>query len=173
MSATRPRRGPGLAMSGIPRFRSGLDGIVWPPVPVGEAATIAASGPRLQASERLPLAEIEAAQGAQLARLAAHHGRHSPAFRARLAAARLAAARSTASRGCASCRRCRAEQLQAAGKDFFAAQVPRGHEPIGEVTTSGSTGEPVKMRRPPSAGCSGPPARSATISGTAAISPAA
>ena len=90
MSATRPRRGPGLAMSGIPRFRSGIDGIVWPPVPVGRRRRrTAALLARLMASERLPLAEIEAAQGAQLARLAAHHARHSPAFRTRLAAARL------------------------------------------------------------------------------------
>ena len=39
------------------------------------------------------------------------------------------------------------QQLQAAGKDFFAVQVPRGHEPVGEVTTSGSTGEPVRMKK--------------------------
>jgi hypothetical protein len=95
-------------MGRAPTFKPGLDGIVWPPVPTGEAATIAALVASLQASERLPLAEIEAGQGAQLARLAAHHARHSPAFRARLAAAGLAPARSTASPGCASWRRCRA-----------------------------------------------------------------
>ena len=39
------------------------------------------------------------------------------------------------------------QQLQAAGEDFFSVQVPRGHEPVGEVTTSGSTGEPVKMKK--------------------------
>ena len=77
-------------MGFAPPFKSGLEGIVWPPVPTGEAAAIAALVAGLQASERLPLAAIEAGQGEQLARLAAHHVRHSPAFRARLAAAGVA-----------------------------------------------------------------------------------
>ena len=134
-------------MNGMPRYRSGLEGIVWPAVPVGDAATIAALVARLQASERLPLDEIEAAQGVQLARLAAHHGRHSPAFAAQLAAAGLAppALNSVARlRELAPLTR---RQLQAAGSGFAAAQVPRGHEPIGEITTSGSTGEPVRLRK--------------------------
>jgi len=130
-----------------PPFKSGLEGIVWPPVPTGEAAAIAALVAGLQASERLPLAAIEAGQGEQLARLAAHHVRHSPAFRARLAAA------GVAPETLASVARLRVlpplsrQQLQAAGQGFFAAQVPGGHEPVGEVTTSGSTGEPVKLKK--------------------------
>ena len=129
------------------RFKSGLDGIVWPPVPTGEAATIAALVASLQASERLPLAEIEAGQGAQLARLAVHHARHTPAFRARLAAAGLAPGELDSLARLRALAPLSRQQLQAAGKDFFAAQVPRGHEPVGEVTTSGSTGEPVKMKK--------------------------
>ena len=118
-----------------PTFKSSVDGIVWPPVATGEAATIAALVARLQASERLPLAELEAGQGGQLARLAEHHARHSPAFRARLADTGLAA---TALDSVARLRELAPlsrQQLQAAGKDFFAAQVParpraggRGHD---------------------------------------------
>ena len=134
-------------MGHAPTLKSGLDGIVWPAVPAGDAATIAALVAGLQTSERLPLAEIEAAQGAQLARLAAHHGRHSPAFRARLAAAGLAAGALDSVARLRELPPLSRQQLQAAGKDFFAAQVPRGHEPVGEVTTSGSTGEPVKMKK--------------------------
>ncbi len=134
-------------MGPAPSFKSGLDGIVWPPVPTGEAATIAALVTGLQASERLPLAEIEAGQGAQLARLAAHHARHSPAFRARLAAAGLAAESLDSVARLRDLGLLSRQQLQAAGQDFFAAQVPRGHEPVGEVITSGSTGEPVRLKK--------------------------
>ena len=134
-------------MSGIPRFRSGIDGIVWPPVPVGDAATTAALLARLMASERLPLAEIEAGQGAQLARLAAHHARHSPAFRTRLAAARLSRGALDSRAGLRALPPMSRRQLQAAGKDFAATEIPRGHEPSGMVTTSGSTGEPVRLRK--------------------------
>jgi len=134
-------------MGPAPPLKSGLDGIVWPPVPTGEAATIAALVASLQASERLPLAEIEAGQGAQLARLAAHHARHSPAFRARLAAVGLAPQTLESVARLRELPPLSRQQLQAAGKEFFAAQVPRGHEPVGEVTTSGSTGEPVKMKK--------------------------
>ena len=134
-------------MSGLPRLRSGIDGIVWPPVPVGDAATIAALVARLQASERLPPTQIEAAQGTQLARLAAHHARHSPAFRARLSAARLGRSALDSVAGLRALPPFSRRQLQDAGKDFAAAQLPRGHEPSGYVTTSGSTGEPVRMKK--------------------------
>ena len=107
-------------MGHAPTFKSGLDGIVWPAVPTGEAATIAALVAGLQASERLPLAEIEAAQGAQLARLAAHHDRHSPAFRARLAAAGLASGALDSVARLRELAPLSRQQLQAAGKDFFA-----------------------------------------------------
>jgi len=130
-----------------PPFKSGLDGIVWPAVPVGEAASIAALVASLQAGERRPLAEIEAAQGVQLARLAAHHGRHSPAFGARLAAARMTPGALDSLARLRELAPLSRQQLQAAGRDFFATQVPKGHEPVGEATTSGSTGEPVKMKK--------------------------
>ena len=134
-------------MSRLPPFRSGIDGIVWPPVPVGDAATIAALVARLLASERLPPAEIEAAQGAQLARVAAHHARHSPAFRARLAAARLGRGALDSVAGLRRLPPMSRRQLQDAGEGFAATLLPRGHEPSGFVTTSGSTGEPVRMKK--------------------------
>ncbi|MEO5882736.1 MAG: AMP-binding protein [Caldimonas sp.] len=134
-------------MSDALRYKSGLDGIVWPPLLVGESATIAALVARLLSSERLPLAEIEAAQGAQLACLAAHHARYSPAFRARLTGVGLTPGMLASVAGLRQLPPLSRQQLQAAGKDFFASQLPRGHEPGGEVTTSGSTGEPVRVKK--------------------------
>ena len=134
-------------MSLASRFKSGLDGIVWPPVPVGEAATIAALVTSLQQTERLALPDLEAAQGIQLARLAAHHGRRSRAFRARLDAAGLVPAALDSVERLRRLAPLLRQQLQAAGAGFFASQVPKGHEPVGETTTSGSTGEPVTVRK--------------------------
>ncbi len=134
-------------MSAIPRVRSGVDGIVWPPVPAGDAATIVALVARLMASDRLPPAEIEAAQGAQLARLAAHHARHSPAFRTRLAAARLSRGALDSVTALRELPPMTRRHLQDAGASFAATQIPAGHEPSGMVSTSGSTGEPVRLRK--------------------------
>jgi phenylacetate-CoA ligase len=134
-------------MSSAARFRIGLEGIVWPPVQVDEAATIATLVASLQASERLPRAVLEAGQGAQLGRLAAHHARHSPAFGVRLEAAGMTAASLDNVERLRDLPPLTRQQLQAAGRDFFARQVPEDHLPVGEATTSGSTGEPVKVRK--------------------------
>ena len=129
------------------RFKSGLEGIVWPPVPVDEAATIAALMASLQATERLPREVLEAGQGVQLGRVAAHHARHSPGFGARLEAAGMTAASLDSVERLRDVPPMTRQQLQAAGRDFFARHVPKDHLPDGAVTTSGSTGEPVKMKK--------------------------
>ena len=126
---------------------SNVDGIVWPPLLAGEPALLATLVAGLEQTQWLGLAELEAAQGEQLGRLAAHHERHSPAFAARLRAAGMAARdlgrldRLTALPAMAR------RQLQAAGSDFFARHVPHSHLPLGETKTSGSTGEPVTLKR--------------------------
>ena len=129
------------------RFRSGLEGIAWPPVATGEPASVALLLTTLLASERQPRATLEAGQGEQLARLAAHHAKHSPAFAARLAAAGVGAAALDSVEALRALPPLRRQRLQAAGRGFFAAHVPRDHQPVGESVTSGSTGEPVTVRK--------------------------
>src|SRR5204863_5872343 len=127
--------------------QSGVEGIVWPALPTGDAATIAALVARLRESERWPADALAAAQGEQLGRLAAHHARHSASFRTRLQDAGLAP---EALANVAMLRELpplTRQALQAAGRAFFADRVPEGHGPVGETVTSGSTGEPVTVRK--------------------------
>jgi len=130
-----------------PRHKSGVEGIAWPAVPTGDAATIAALVARLLESERWPADALAAAQGEQLGRLAAHHARHSPSFRARLQEAERAPESLASVEGLRKLPPLTRQALRAAGRGFFAASVPAGHEPVGETTTSGSTGEPVTVRK--------------------------
>ncbi len=134
-------------MSALPRLRPGLEGVVWPPVATGEAASIALLATSLLASERLPRAALEAGQGEQLGRLVAHHARHSPAFRARFGAAGLAPEALSSVERLRELAPLTRQALQAAGRDFFAVRVPPGHEPVWQTVTSGSTGEPVTVKK--------------------------
>src|SRR5688572_15178401 len=70
-------------------YRSSVSGVVWPPLVEGTGALLLSYLAKLEESEWLPAAAIEAGQLAQLAVLAEHCARHSPAFGARLAEAGL------------------------------------------------------------------------------------
>jgi len=126
---------------------SDVEGIVWPPLLVGDSAQLAALVTGLEGTQWCGRTELEAAQGEQLGRLALHLSRHSPAFAARLRSAGLSAADLGRIDRLASLPVLRRRQLQEAGADFFARQVPKGHQPIGQTKTSGSTGEPVTVQR--------------------------
>ena len=126
---------------------SDTEGIVWPPLLVGDSAQLAALVAGLEGTQWLSRTELEAAQGEQLGRVALHLSRQSPAFAARLRGAGLTAADLGRVDRLAGLPVLRRRQLQEAGADFFARLVPRDHQPIGETRTSGSTGEPVTLKR--------------------------
>jgi len=126
---------------------SDVDGIVWPPLLVGESAQLGALVAGLDATQWLSRPELEAAQGEQLGRLAVDLARHSPAFAARLRAAGMPASDLGRLDRLAALPPMARRQLQDAGADFAARQVPKSHLPIGQTKTSGSTGEPVTLQR--------------------------
>ncbi|WP_164155416.1 phenylacetate--CoA ligase family protein [Sandarakinorhabdus rubra] len=101
---------------------------------------------QLRAAERLPAAELQARQLAQLARLARHFERQSPAFRQRLRSARLSANALSRMHGFRSLAPISRRWLQDA-QGLFADSLPDGHGPTQTMSTSGSTGEPVVVRR--------------------------
>lgn len=136
----------GPQTSVMPPWRSDIAGLVWPPVVDGLGAIVAAYGARLAETQWLPAAEIAALQRAQLAQLAAHCAAHSPGFRARLAAAGLTADDLAAPGGLARLAPLTRRMLQD-GNGQTCAHVPEAHLPLGESATSGSTGEPVVVRR--------------------------
>ncbi len=102
---------------------------------------------RLAVTETLSAAELAKAQGAQLAILARHHATQSPHFKARLQAAALSPEQLNSQAGLAKLKPITRKNVQEAGAAFFAEAVPQGHLPLGNIKTSGSTGEPVSLRK--------------------------
>ena len=129
------------------RVRSDLAGIVWPPISVGAKATLGQYLWQLERSQWLPAGEIAALQHAQLVALATHAATHCEPFRARLEEAALKPEDLATPEGLRRLPVLGRRALQAAGARLYCAEVPEGHLPLTESRTSGSTGEPVVVRR--------------------------
>jgi phenylacetate-CoA ligase len=91
-------------------------------------------------------AELETLQNGRLAELATHCQRQSPQFRRRLDNAGLTAADLVTPGGLQRLPVLTRRELQTV-TDIFCETVPQTHKPIAETRTSGSTGEPVVVRR--------------------------
>ena len=131
----------------LSRIRSGLPGLAWPPIVTGPLATLVALAREFEESQWLTAAEIEAKQHRQLVVLATHAAAHSPHFARRLAAAGLAPSDLATPEGLRRLPVLRRREIQQAGADFYCSAIPEGHGPLRESRTSGSTGEPVTIRR--------------------------
>ena len=132
---------PASAQDTAPRLRSGVDGITWPPVLLGLAATLEAIQSQLRDSERFPSDRLDELQRGQVGQLAAHAHAQSPFWRARLDAAGYG---STADWWRALPILTRVE-AQEAGEALMARSVPRSHGPLSRSKTSGSTGTPLEI----------------------------
>jgi len=102
---------------------------------------------QLELSQWWPRETIDAAQRHQLRALARAHVRATPHFAERLGGAGLTPDDLAAPGGLAALPPLTRRDLQELGDDLFAADVPPGHTPVGVLTSSGSTGEPVRVRR--------------------------
>lgn len=98
-------------------------------------------------SEWIPVAELESRQRMQLRALARHAVRHSPHFAKRMLDAGLGADDLGEPGGLQRLPPMGRVELMRAGEEFFCREVPPGHGAVGESMTSGSTGEPVVVRR--------------------------
>ncbi len=98
-------------------------------------------------SEWIPGPELESRQRMQLRALARHAAVHSPHFGSRLRQAGLVPEDLGQPGGLQRLEVVDRRGLTLAGEDFFCRAVPAGHGDVGVATTSGSTGEPVKVRR--------------------------
>ena len=131
---------------GFDSLRSDVPGIAWPPLSEGTGALLQSYVARLGQSEWLPAAEIARHQRGQLALLAQHCVAHSPFFAARMRQAGLAPGDLAQPGGLQRLPPLSRRELQSA-PDVFCQQVPDRHQPSGLSQTSGSTGEPVTVRR--------------------------
>jgi phenylacetate-CoA ligase len=125
---------------------SGVVGIVWPPVTGGLAARIGAQLALLERSQWFGPAQIADMQARRLAALVTHHAAHTPAFARRLADAGLGAGDIARPDDLARLPVIERRTIQTT-PDLFAATLPDGHGPTHDATTSGSTGEPLTIRR--------------------------
>jgi phenylacetate-CoA ligase len=131
-------------------MRSQLPGIVWPAFPEPGTATLLALAWQLDRSQWWSADRLEAAQQRQLAALLDHAATTTPFYQARLAAIGGVTADDLApDRFEATWARVpvvsRAE-LIAAGDDLLSRRYPGAHGRVHEVTTSRSTGAPVRLR---------------------------
>ena len=102
---------------------------------------------QLDVSQWAPADAIAASQFRHLARLADYCARHAPALARRLAAAGVAPADLGTPDGFRRVPVMTRRDVQAAGAELHCRRVPHSHRPVVEATTSGSTGEPVLVRR--------------------------
>ena len=124
-----------------------LEGVVWPRMYSGPNLVLMALLAELDRTMWLDPQEIERAQFEQLRLVIAHHMAHSPQFAARMAAAGLTASDITDLISLRKLPTLKRLDIQRAGDSFYSKYVPQSHGQPGETRTSGSTGEPVKIRK--------------------------
>ena len=127
-----------------PSMISRLPGVVWPAVPGQQGVILATLLAQFEQSQWWPLAAIEEAQLSQLGVLIEHARRHSAFHAERLPA--LHQGRSL--QDCLSAiPLMRRADLQSRRSDIDCAWLPAEHGEVSTVRSTGSTGEPVAVRR--------------------------
>mgnify|MGYP001606800899 CR=1 FL=1 len=126
---------------------SAVAGIKWPPLLAGEAASLASLMHQLEETQWLPADTIIRRQHEQLVNVAAHAHEHSTHFRGRMQAAGLRPEQLSARENLRRLPVMRRRDVQEAREALFCTQIPRAHAPVAESSTSGSSGEPVVVKR--------------------------
>ena len=128
-------------------IRTDVPEIVWPPLSSGPAATLAALVQHLEATQWATAQDIAANQHRQLGVLARHASRNSAHFRGRLSRVKLSADDLATPEGLQRLPVLTRRDIQSAGAELYCKDVPASHAPIADSRTSGSTGEPVVVKR--------------------------
>ena len=102
---------------------------------------------RLREMERWDGASLQALQRLHLQHLLVHHAQHTPQFQQRLAVAGLAPSDLTTVQALRRLPPLERADVQRAGPGLFSTLVPFDHLPVHTASTSGSTGQPVVVRR--------------------------
>ncbi len=136
-----------MTIADLANVKTGTAAIGWPAIPSGAAAILTALLHQLEDTQWLSAGEIEAQQFRQLGVLAAFAQKHSEQFAGRLARANLSPSDLATPDGFRRLSPLIRQDIQQAGDRLFCREVPPGHEPLSENTSSGSTGEPVMVKR--------------------------
>ena len=131
----------------LPPLRSVVEGISWPALPATLGAALLAQLHQLEESQWWSPDELVQRQFGQLGQLVRHARRHSPFYRARLAAAGLSSLTAWSPESLARMPLLSRTELLLQAQDIFTRQIPREHGAAHEKKSSGSTGRPVVVRR--------------------------
>jgi phenylacetate-CoA ligase len=124
-----------------------MAGVAWPLVAGGEAAYLTALMYQIEQSQWLPAHALAVRQHQQLVETAKHAEAYSSHFRRRMQAAGMRPEHLSTPEGLRRLPVVRRRDVQEAGETLFCAQVPHAHAPVAETSTSGSSGQPVFVRR--------------------------
>lgn len=138
---------PGLPDPRLAQIRSNAPLSAWPPISDDKHAVLAAMAFQFDRSQWEKPDAIGARQHRQLVALAEFHAAHCPPFAARLAAAALTPADLASPAGLARLPELSRAMVQSGVHRVAEDKLPKMHRPLGQVNTSGSTGEPVRVTR--------------------------
>jgi phenylacetate-CoA ligase len=128
-------------------LRSAIPGLDWPPVADSKSGSLAALVSWLDASQWLAAEELADNARKQLALTAANAVRESPYFAQRMRLAGLEADDLAEPAGLSRLPPMTRRNVQDAGAKLFCQHVPASHLPVVDKFTSGSTGEPIRIKR--------------------------
>lgn len=131
----------------IDGLQSDVSGVAWPPVASDRRATLAALTQQLDRSQWHAPEVIAQGQRRQLVALARHASTQSPLFGARMRNAGLTPEDLGRPGGLEAVPVLTRRDLQGASEPIDCATVPEGHGSVSSTSSSGSTGEPVSVRR--------------------------
>jgi phenylacetate-CoA ligase len=127
-------------------LKSDLSGI-WPPISDQKNAPLVALLHQLFRTERIPSELLLHRQYQQLSRLCQFVATHSPHFADKFKRAGLNPQAINSPEALSQLPPLTRRELQAAGERFFCDHLPPSHGKFGTTSTSGSSGEPVVVRR--------------------------
>ena len=127
-------------------LRSDVTGI-WPPISHEKNASLVALLHQLFRTERMPAVNLARRQYQQLSLLCQFVAAHSSHFADKFKQAGLNASEINSPAALSQLPTLTRRELQAAGERFFCDKLPPSHGNFGTTSTSGSSGEPVVVRR--------------------------
>ncbi len=127
--------------------RSGVPEIMWPALPSTEAARLLAILHQLDQSQWWTPDALERMQFRQLTQLVAHAYRTAPGYRARLADAGYTGQEEISAPIWRRIPVLSRRDVQQAGSTLHSTGIPTAHGPTTSISTSGSTGTPVTVKK--------------------------
>jgi phenylacetate-CoA ligase len=141
----RQMRGTAMYTDGLNRYRSAIEGIDFPPLPMARGASLLAVLGQLEQSQWWPMEQMQQKQRDQLLLLLNHAVQTVPYYRQRLGSAGFRSAQSLDDGGWLDIPILRRRDVQAEREQLKSQRLPPGHGSLHLIQSSGSTGRPVQV----------------------------